>query len=406
MNRRQALSLLAALPLAARVSAQTRSTAKHRVALGRWGLLIEPGGTLQSWSANGSTGDSVPAEEVLGLGHNRPVDLFTLYPIPNLTGIVTAAVGSAAAYAVLANGQVLSWGAGGYGVLGTTPLDEFETRAQPRMRSNTPLPVAVKFDAVDVSSKGEHVLALARDGSVYAWGRGDAGQLGIGPMPVVNYKTRSARAENFMPLPVRIPGLTDVVAISTGDMHSLALLKDGTVRAWGQNRFGQVGDGTTINRDTPTPVPGVRNVVAIAALAYSSVAVLSDGTAMDWGNTQGSSDPQPVPAAVVGARGLRSVVGGGAHVVALTQTGGVMTWGTSGHYETGRGRNASAPGLVKELTDVVSIAASPWASAAVLASGRIMTWSEVRPWHRPGYNGLNNLSPFPILLWLDGLEQP
>ena len=212
------------------------------------------------------------------------------------------------------------------------------------MRSNTPLPVAVKFDAVDVSSTGEHVLALARDGSVYAWGRGDAGQLGIGPMPVVNYKTRSARVENFMPLPVRIPGLTDVVAISTGDRHSLALLKDGTVRAWGQNRFGQVGDGTTINRDTPTPVQGVRNVVAIAALGYSSVAVLSDGTAMDWGNTHGSSDPRPVPAAVVGARGLRSVVGGGAHVVALTQTGGVMTWGTSGHYETGRGRERDCTG--------------------------------------------------------------
>ncbi len=406
MNRRQALSLIAALPLAARVSAQTRSTAKHRVALGRWGLLIEPGGTLQSWSANGSAVDSVPAEEVLGLGHGQPVDLFTLYPIPHLTGVVNAVVGSAAAYAVLANGQVLSWGAGGYGVLGTTPLDEFEARAQARMRSNTPLPVAAKFDAVDVSSTSEHVLALARDGSVYAWGRGDAGQLGIGPMPVVNYKTRSARVENFMPLPVRIPGLTDVVAISAGGMHSLALLQDGTVRAWGENRLGQVGDGTRTNRDTPTPVRGVRNVVAIAALGSSSVAVLSDGTAMAWGNTHGSSDPRPVPAAVVGARGLRSVVGGDAHVVALTQTGGVMTWGTSGHYETGRGGNASAPGLVKELTGVVSVAASAWGSAAVLASGRIMTWSEVRPWHRPGFSGTSNLSPFPILLWLDGLEQP
>ena len=246
MNRRQALSLLAALPLAMRVSAQTRSTAKHRVALGRWGLLIEPGGTMKSWSADIGAGDTHPAEEVLGLGHNRPVNLFTLYQIPNLTGVVTAAVGSAAAYAVLANGQVLSWGAGGYGVLGTTPLDEFETPSAASHALEHPQPVAVKFDAVDVSSKGEHVLALARDGGVYAWGRGDAGQLGIGPMPVINYKGRSASRENFMPLPVRIPGLSDVVAISTGDMHSLALLKDGTVRAWGQNRFGQVGDGTTI----------------------------------------------------------------------------------------------------------------------------------------------------------------
>ena len=77
-----------------------------------------------------------------------------------------------------------------------------------------------------------------------------------------------------MPYPVRIPGLTDVVAISAGDMHSLALLKDGTVRAWGENKYGQIGDGSTVNRNAPTPVTGVRNVVAIAATGYSSVAVL------------------------------------------------------------------------------------------------------------------------------------
>ena len=187
MNRRQALSLLAALPLATRVSAQTRSTAKHRVALGGLGLLIEPGGTLKSWSAGSQTGPN-PAADALGLGHNQPVDPFTLYPIPNLTGVVTAVVGSAACHAVVANGQVFSWGVGPYGTLGTTPLDELVTRVEPHFRSNTPVPVAAKLDAVDVSSMGEHVLALARDGSVYAWGRGDAGQLGIGALPMVNYK--------------------------------------------------------------------------------------------------------------------------------------------------------------------------------------------------------------------------
>ena len=252
----------------------------------------------------------------------------------------------------------------------------------------------MKFDAVDVSAKGEHVLALARDGSVYAWGRGDAGQLGIGALPMVNYRGRSARVENFVPYPVRIPGLTDVVAISAGNMHSLALLKDGTVRAWGENKFGQIGDGTTINRNTPTPVPGVqKRRLPLPRLGYSSVAVLSDGTVMELG--QHPREPRSATCPGGGRRAraafARSSVES-AHVVALTQTGGVMTWGTSAHYETGRGRDASAPGLVKELTDVVSIAASPWASAAVLASGRIMTWSEVRPWHRPGCNGLSRIS--------------
>ena len=100
------------------------------------------------------------------------------------------------------------------------------------------------------------------------------------------------------------------------------------------------------------------------------------------------------------------MAGGDAHVVALTQTGGCDDVGQDAHYETGRGPNASAPGLVKGLTDVQSIAASARGSAAVLASGRIMTWSEVRPWTQARVSGQSNLSPFPILLWLDGLEQP
>jgi hypothetical protein len=403
MNRRQALSVLATLPFAARVSAQTRATAKHRVALSAaFGLLIEPDGSLHTWNRDpGSAREAYDAHDVLGLGHNRPVDGYTLFRVPELTSVVAAAAGTGA-YAVLRDGQLLSWGSGGYGLLGSTPQAEFETKGQPRVRSNSPQPVAVTFNAVDVSAKGEHVLALARDGSVYAWGRGDAGQLGIGDMPMVNYRSRSARVENFVPYPVRIDGLTDVIAISAGNMHSMALLRDGTVRVWGQNKSGQLGDGSTVDRNTPTPVEGVRNVISIAATGYSCVAVLSDGTVMEWGG----SVPPRRPALLAGARGIRSVAGGGHHVVAITQTGAVMTWGEAAHYETGRGPNAHLPGLVKGLTDVQSITASPHGSAAVLGSGRIMTWSQVRPWHRPDGGSGSTLSPYPILLWVDGLEQP
>ncbi len=338
------------------------------------------------------------------MGHNDTIDPYTLYPVPGLTDVVAAAV-SSATFAVLADGRILSWGAGGPGVLGTTPLAELEERAQPRMRSNTPSPVAAKFDAVDVCAQ-EHVLARARDGSVYAWGRGDFGQLGIGPLPVIKFRTRSPSALNYMPFPVRIPDLGDVVAISAGNRHSLALLKDGTVRAWGENKLGQIGDGTTVNRNAPTPVQGVREAVAIAAGGYFSVAVLADGTAMEWGGTYDGQKPRPVPAPLVGARGLRSVVAGLAHGVALTQTGGVMTWGQNAHYETGRGRNASvAPALLSGITDAQSIAANTETSTVVLASGRIMTWGGVREWTRPDEGG-SNLSPFPILLWLDGLDYP
>jgi alpha-tubulin suppressor-like RCC1 family protein len=316
---------------------------------------------------------------------------------------VAAAAGTAC-FAVLSDGRILAWGETGSGELGITPLAEFETRAQARLRTNTPTPVVTQFDAVDVSTKSDHVLALTRDGSVYAWGQGDNGQLGIGPLPVVNFRTQSARVERYVPYPVRVPDLADVVAIRAGNKHSLALLKDGTVRAWGLNQHGQLGDGTRTNRDRPLTVPGVRNAVGIAAGGYRSAALLADGTVMEWGANHVNLTPRPTPALVPGVRGIRSIVAGSEQLCALTQTGEVITWGQNAHYETGRGRgNTTVPGLVKGLTDVRFLASAASTTIAVLGSGRMMTWGEVRPWTRPGSNQAN-LSEFPILLWLDGLD--
>jgi alpha-tubulin suppressor-like RCC1 family protein len=265
--------------------------------------------------------------------------------------------------------------------------------------------VAVPLDAVDVSSKDNHVLALARDGSVYAWGRGDSGQLGIGPLPTVNFKTRSVRVEPYVPYPVQIPDLEMVTAISAGNTHSLALLRDGTVRAWGLNAYGQIGDGTFTNRDRPTVVPGVRDVVAITAGSARSVALLANGTVMEWGADHVNLTPRPKPVPVRGETGIRSVVAGQEQVAAITRMGDVMAWGQNSHYDIGRGGDAHSAGLVKGVTDVRWLAAARGSTIAILGSGRMMTWGEVRVWTRPD-PGQADLSPQPILLWLDGLEQP
>jgi alpha-tubulin suppressor-like RCC1 family protein len=407
MNRREALALLTALPFGPRVLAQTRSTAQLRFAISvTHGLLFEPGGRLWSWGKDPGQSDGQPAANALGLRHNNPVDSHTLDPVPGLATVVAAAAGPGTSFAVLKDGRVLAWGAGGSGDLGITPRDEFETKAQPRSKTSVPTPLSVAFDAVDVSCRNDHALALARDSSVWAWGRGDNGQLGIGPLPTVSFKTRSARVEPYVPYPVRIPELTNVAAISTGNDHSLALMKDGTVRVWGSNKYGQIGDGSSANRDRPVTVPGVRNAVAIAAAGYRSVAVLTDGTVMDWGANHVNLTPRRTPALVGGARGVKSVVAGTDHVAALTQSGEVMTWGQDAHYEIGRGGDPIAAGLVKGVTGVTSLAAAHSTTIAVSSSGRIVTWGEVRPWTRPGSPGPANLSPFPILLWLDGLDQP
>ena len=123
-----------------------------------------------------------------------------------LTGVVAAQAGGACSFAVRADGTLLTWGINaGNGKLGTTPLSFFEERASWGPNSNVPVPLAVRFDAVDVSTMNDHVLALTRDGRVYAWGTGDKGQLGVGPMPVIKFRhgrhrlTRTCRSRSRLP---------------------------------------------------------------------------------------------------------------------------------------------------------------------------------------------------------------
>ncbi len=106
-----------------------------------------------------------------------------------------------------------------------------------------------------------HALALRRDGTVWAWGKNEYGQLGDG-----TGKDREG--------PIRIEqGLTDVTAIAVGKEHSLALKKDGTVWAWGRNNEGQLGDGTAENRSAPVRVKGLVGAIAIAAGREHSLAL-------------------------------------------------------------------------------------------------------------------------------------
>ena len=363
---------------------------------------------------SGNEGAST-SRQILGVGPQGSLPPFTLAKVPGLTGVVAAAAGGACSFVVRADGTILTWGINaGNGKLGTTPLAFFEERASWSPNSNVPVPLAVRFDAIDVSTMNDHVLALTRDGRVYAWGSGDKGQLGIGPMPVIKFRHRSPSAWPYTPFPVEIAGLSGVVAISAGYAHSLAVMKDGTVRAWGENSSGEVGDGTTAMRNAPVVVSGVKDAVGVAAGQGFSAALLRDGTVMTWGNQVGGAlgrtpgrdnRAYPVPGLVPGVKGVRRIVAGHHHVLALTEAATIISWGSP---YPGRNGDNPAPAVIPGLASVESVAAHEATSMAVLASGRIMTWGfPLRPWTRPPEEGsYDNISHRPILLWLDGLEQP
>ncbi len=218
-----------------------------------------------------------------------------------------------------------------------------------------------------------HVIGLKKDGTLWAWGNNVMGQLGIG--------TRESSA-----VPVPIPGLSGVTMISCFPLgaHTLALKNDGTVWAWGNNMFGQVGDGSTTAALQPVQVPGLTNIVQISAGYGHSVALKSDGTVWVWGDiattlysgeTESPRTPQPVP----GISNATAVVAGGEFTLVLREDGTVWSWGTNLSmalgYET-EGTKAYTPGRIATLSGIVDIATNGNGGIARDASGHIWQWGD------------------------------
>jgi alpha-tubulin suppressor-like RCC1 family protein len=263
----------------------------------------------------------------------------------------------------LQGGSVAAWGANNLGQLGDgTTTDRAE-----------PVEVSGLSDVVAVDAGSHHGLALLGDGTVRAWGRNHRGQLGDG--------TDTNRIE-----PVPVSGLSGAVAVAAdaggGGAHSLALLDDGTVRAWGDNELGQLGDGTTTLRHTPVAVSELSQVVAIAGGSWHNLALLDDGTVRAWGENSGgqlgdgTTIDRTTPVEVAGLSGVVAVAAGEGHSLALLDDGTLRAWGWNQHGQVGDGTttNRTEPVEVSALSGVVAIAAAGGHSLAVLDDGTVRAW--------------------------------
>jgi alpha-tubulin suppressor-like RCC1 family protein len=224
--------------------------------------------------------------------------------------------------------------------------------------------------AIAVAAGSFHRLALLADGTVRAWGSNDHGQLGDG--------TRVDRRG-----PVAVCDLDRVVAIATsGGGHSLALAADGAVHTWGLNAAGQLGDGTTDDRRRPAVVPGLeRGVGAIAAGPTASFATLDDGTVLGWGHCL-LPDPMRLglhklrPVVIEELHGVDAIVPGLATHLALTRQGTVLAWGRArrGAIGTNGEKDRERPGPGPPLDGVVALASGEQHCLALRADGTIWTW--------------------------------
>ncbi|WPB75748.1 hypothetical protein KYC5002_42990 [Archangium violaceum] len=166
--------------------------------------------------------------------------------------------------AVAPDGTLWAWGLNNNGQAG-------DGTTTPRL---TPVRVPGLTDVVaTAAATGNFSLAVRENGSVWAWGANNSGQLGDG--------TTTRRLT-----PMQVSGLTNVVSVAAGRFFSLALKRDGTVWSWGANNNGQLGDGTTTQRLTPVRVPALTDVVAITASGSQSLALRGDGTVWAWGSNE------------------------------------------------------------------------------------------------------------------------
>jgi hypothetical protein len=220
---------------------------------------------------------------------------------------------------------------------------------------------------VQVAAGFADSLALRSDGTVWAWGQNTYGQLGNGTT------TGSS-------IPVQVSGLADVVAVAAGQYHSLALRSDGTVWAWGF----KFADGASGQSSVPVQVPGLSRIVAIAAGQYHSLALKSDGTVWAWGYDtkgqlgNGGTAAQINPVQVWGLSGAVAIAAGGSHSLALLNGGTVDAWGSNSNGQLGNGTAdssahstaAAVPGLV----GVTQLAAGLNHSLAVRGDGTGAAW--------------------------------
>jgi alpha-tubulin suppressor-like RCC1 family protein len=177
------------------------------------------------------------------------------------------------------DGTLWAWGLNSFGELGYNAPETCTTSNGDFPCSTSPVQVGMDSDWVSIAGGEHHTLALKSNGTLWAWGRNDLGQLGFNstetcsdPWWIVPCTTS----------PAQVGTDTDWALIATDDRHSLALKSDGTLWAWGRNDFGQLGDGTTTNKPTPVQIGPDNTWISVAGGGNHTVALKTD-TLWAWG---------------------------------------------------------------------------------------------------------------------------
>lgn len=366
----------------------------------RYSCAVLSTGAIKCWGinwtnqlGNGSTTDSP-----------LPVD------VSGITDAVSVATAGANTCARLLDGSVKCWGIYYYGVIGV---------ASPVFGEAPPTTVGGLSNVVDLRMGYNHACGLDNVGSLKCWGDNRAGQLGNGTSQrsvvpasptglsgVLSFggswdttcaysggdtvqcwgaSDRQSADDRFTVITVAsaarttpsiVPGITAAVGIEAGYARMMAVLSDGTIRGWGDNDIGQIGDGTRELRLSPVAVTGI-NAIDVSTDSQKTCSAQSDGSLKCWGQVnQGFTTQSP---ATIGSYNDVVQVVVDANNGCLRRVGGtVECWGWNGEGAVGDGTTnpvwMNGPTAVSGLTGAVHIGGDGWAWCAALTNGTVKCW--------------------------------
>ena len=271
------------------------------------------------------------------------------------------------------DGSLWAWGGNDHGQLGDNTVTD----------RSSPIKIGTAVNWATVAAGNRHTAAIRTDGSLWAWGGNEHGQLGNGGG---GHGDRSLS-------PVRIGAATDWVSVAAGGNYTVAIRSDGTLWAWGENRFGQLGDGTVIDRSLPTRIGTATNWATVTVGGRHTVAIRRDGSLWAWGENRfgqlgdGPTANRNAPTRIGMGTYWAYVSAGGSHTVAVRRDGSLWAWGANessqlGNGGGGMGDMTRVPVRIGIATTWASAAAGDRHTMAAQTDGSLWAW---------GWNGLGGL---------------